>query len=55
VAKLPKDVKLSVHWRPFELNPNLPPEGLDRIAQPNRRASAVIAAKAGSFEQIDRA
>ena len=27
-AKLPDDVKLSVHWRTFEMNPNMPPEGL---------------------------
>jgi len=37
VAKLPKDVKLSVHWRPFELNPDMPPEGLDRVAYRSRK------------------
>jgi len=37
VAKLPNDVKLSVHWRPFELNPNMPPEGLDRVAYRSRK------------------
>lgn len=36
-AKLPKDVKLSVHWRPFELNPDMPPEGLDRVAYRSRK------------------
>ena len=36
-AKLPNDVKLSVHWRPFELNPNTPPEGLDRVAYRRRK------------------
>lgn len=29
-ANLSAGVKLSVHWRPFELNPHLPTEGLDR-------------------------
>src|SRR5271169_2109815 len=46
VAKLPKDVELSVHWRPFELNPNMPPEGLDRIAYRSR--------KFGSWEHSQR-
>src|SRR5271156_5614782 len=36
-AKLSKDVKLSVHWRPFELNPDMPPEGLDRVAYRSRK------------------
>jgi predicted DsbA family dithiol-disulfide isomerase len=30
-------VKLSVHWRPFELNPNMPAEGLDRVAYRSRK------------------
>lgn len=37
VARLPEDVKLSVHWKPFELNPNMPPEGLDRVAYRSRK------------------
>jgi predicted DsbA family dithiol-disulfide isomerase len=36
-AKLPDDVKLSVHWHTFELNPNMPPEGLDRVAYRSRK------------------
>lgn len=46
VAKLPNGVKLSVHWRPFELNPNMPPEGLDRVAYRSR--------KFGSWEHSQR-
>lgn len=37
VAKLPEDVKLSVQWKPFELNPNMPSEGLDRVAYRSRK------------------
>lgn len=32
VAKLPEGVKVSVHWLPFELNPDMPVEGQDRHA-----------------------
>ncbi|MBL0897576.1 MAG: DsbA family oxidoreductase [Reyranella sp.] len=37
VAGLPSEVKLSVHWVPFELNPNMPREGLDRTAYRSRK------------------
>ncbi len=37
VARLPEDVKLSVYWKPFELNPNMPPEGLDRVGYRSRK------------------
>jgi len=36
-AELPDEVKLSVHWRPFELNPNMPAEGVDRVAYRSRK------------------
>lgn len=32
VVRLPTDVKVSVHWLPFELNPDMPVEGKDRRA-----------------------
>jgi predicted DsbA family dithiol-disulfide isomerase len=31
-AELRNDVRLEITWRPFELNPNFPPEGMDRRA-----------------------
>ena len=42
VAKLPDDVTVDVHWRPFELNPQMPPEGMDRadLPQPQVRLAA---------------
>ena len=45
-ANLPAGVKLSVHWRPFELNPDMPPEGLDRKIYRSR--------KFGSWENSQR-
>jgi len=36
-ARLPQGVKLAVHWRPFELNPDMPPEGMDRVAYRSRK------------------
>jgi predicted DsbA family dithiol-disulfide isomerase len=36
-AILPAGVKLSVHWRPFELNPHMPTEGLDRKIYRSRK------------------
>ena len=32
VAGLPGDVAVSVHWKQFELNPDMPVEGMDRVA-----------------------
>jgi predicted DsbA family dithiol-disulfide isomerase len=32
VTKLPEGVKMSVRWLPFELNPDMPVEGIDRRA-----------------------
>jgi predicted DsbA family dithiol-disulfide isomerase len=31
-AGLPADIRLSVRWLPFELNPHMPAEGMDRVA-----------------------
>jgi predicted DsbA family dithiol-disulfide isomerase len=36
-ADLPAGVTLSVRWRPFELNPDMPPEGLDRKVYRSRK------------------
>jgi predicted DsbA family dithiol-disulfide isomerase len=30
LASMPDDVSLQVGWRPFQLNPDMPPEGMDR-------------------------
>jgi predicted DsbA family dithiol-disulfide isomerase len=30
LAKVPEEVKVAVHWLPFELNPDMPVEGKDR-------------------------
>ncbi|MBV9588200.1 MAG: DsbA family protein [Hyphomicrobiales bacterium] len=30
IASLPSDIKVSLAFRPFELNPDMPPEGRDR-------------------------
>lgn len=37
LALLPGDVAVSVRWRPFELNPQMPPEGMDRVAYRSRK------------------
>ena len=37
VARLPDDVTVDVHWRPFELNPQMPPEGMDRAEYRRRK------------------
>ncbi len=37
VARLPADVATSVHWKPFELNPDMPVEGMDRVAYRSRK------------------
>jgi predicted DsbA family dithiol-disulfide isomerase len=43
VAQLPRDVRLTVQWLPFELNPDMPLEGKDR--------RAYRSAKFGSWER----
>jgi len=37
VARLPGDVAVSVHWKPFQLNPEMPVEGMDRVAYRSRK------------------
>ncbi len=37
LALLPGDVAVSARWRPFELNPEMPPEGMDRVAYRSRK------------------
>jgi predicted DsbA family dithiol-disulfide isomerase len=37
VARLPDDVTVSVQWKPFELNPDMPPEGMGRVAYRSRK------------------
>lgn len=32
LAQAPKDVEVLVAWRPYQLNPDMPPEGMDRKA-----------------------
>lgn len=46
LAKIPGDVNVSVRWKPFELNPNMPAEGLDRLDYRTR--------KFGSLEHSQR-
>lgn len=37
VSQLSADVQLLVHWQPFELNPNMPSEGMDRVDYRSRK------------------
>src|SRR3954447_4008341 len=30
IERLPSEVRLDIKWRAFELNPNMPPEGVER-------------------------
>ena len=46
VARLPSDVAVSLHWKPFELNPDMRVEGMDRFAYRSR--------KFGSWEYSQR-
>lgn len=46
LAAAPDDVRLFVGWRPFQLNPDMPPEGADR--------KAYLAAKFGGEERAGR-
>jgi predicted DsbA family dithiol-disulfide isomerase len=41
------DVQVEITWRPFQLNPEMPPEGADRDAH--------LAAKFGGRERLDKA
>ncbi|MDN2566347.1 DsbA family oxidoreductase [Aquibium sp. A9E412] len=46
LAALPQDVAVEVRWRPFQLDPTLPPEGKDR--------AAYLAEKFGDGERAGR-
>src|SRR5687768_14475432 len=46
LAAAPGDLSPFIGWRPFQLNPDMPPEGLDR--------KAYLAAKFGGEERADR-
>jgi predicted DsbA family dithiol-disulfide isomerase len=30
ISTLPKGIEVDIEWKPFELNPNMPAEGMDR-------------------------
>lgn len=46
LAAMPEDVELQVGWRPFQLNPEMPAEGMDR--------KAYLSAKFGGDKSADR-
>lgn len=46
MARLPEGVTATVRWKPFQLNPHMPPEGVDRVAYRSR--------KFGSWEHSQR-
>ncbi len=46
IAKTADRYEIAVHWHPFELNPDMPPEGMD--------ARAHYAEKFGSFERFQQ-
>ncbi|WP_421868936.1 DsbA family oxidoreductase [Pararhizobium sp.] len=47
IANVAGDILVTVNWRPYQLNPDLPPEGVDHKAH--------LAAKLGGQEAVDRA
>ncbi len=47
IASVSDDVQVTVNWRPYQLNPDLPPEGVDHKAH--------LAAKLGGQAAVDRA
>ena len=47
IANVASDILVTVNWRPYQLNPDLPPEGVDHKAH--------LAAKLGGQEAVDRA
>lgn len=47
IADLADDIEVSVNWRPYQLNPDLPPQGVDHKAH--------LAAKLGGQAAVDRA
>ncbi|WP_349434359.1 DsbA family oxidoreductase [Pararhizobium sp. A13] len=47
IANVADDIRVTVNWRPYQLNPDLPPEGVDHKAH--------LAAKLGGQAAVDRA
>ncbi|MEK1928278.1 MAG: DsbA family protein [Pararhizobium sp.] len=47
IANVADDIYVTVNWRPYQLNPDLPPEGVDHKAH--------LAAKLGGQAAVDRA
>lgn len=47
IANVADDILVTVNWRPYQLNPDLPPEGVDHKAH--------LAAKLGGQDAVDRA
>ncbi|WP_426130304.1 DsbA family oxidoreductase [Pararhizobium sp. PWRC1-1] len=47
IANVAADILVTVNWRPYQLNPDLPPEGVDHKAH--------LAAKLGGQAAVDRA
>ncbi|KQS79566.1 disulfide bond formation protein DsbA [Rhizobium sp. Leaf384] len=47
IAELASEILVTVNWRPYQLNPDLPPEGVDHKAH--------LAAKLGGHEAVARA
>ncbi|WEZ83491.1 DsbA family oxidoreductase [Rhizobium sp. 32-5/1] len=47
IADIADDIAVSVNWRPYQLNPDIPPEGVDHKAH--------LAAKLGGQTAVDRA
>ena len=47
IANVADDIHVTVNWRPYQLNPDLPPEGVDHKAH--------LAAKLGGQVAVDRA
>ena len=47
LAEVAGDVTAEINWRPYQLNPDYPPEGVDQ--------QAALAAKLGGKENMDRA
>ncbi|HTO30972.1 MAG TPA: DsbA family oxidoreductase [Pararhizobium sp.] len=47
IANVAGDIHVTVNWRPYQLNPDLPPEGVDHKAH--------LAAKLGGEAAVDRA
>lgn len=47
IAEVQDEIGVDVNWRPYRLNPDIPPEGIDHKAN--------LIAKLGGAEQVDRA